>query len=235
MARNSNIENEEISVGQNPIERYQKPLIIVASALLVITLGYVGFNRLYLEPQQKVAAGEMFMAEKYFAKDSFELALMGLPTGQLAFAGFEDVASDYSMTDAGNMAHYYAGICHLHMGSNSKVQAEKENHFEEAITYLKKFSSESDVLGPLSLGGIGDAFSELGKYAEAAPYYEKAANASMNEYTAPVYLKKAGIIYEETGQFDKAVAAYKKIKDEYPESEVGTSIDKYISRATNRK
>ena len=231
MARNSKIENEEIRVGQNPIEQYQKPLGIVATVLLVAALGYVGFNRLYLEPQQKEAAAEMFMAEKFFAKDSFELALRGAGS----FSGFEDVASDYSMTDAGNLANYYAGICHLQMGSNAKDQTSRENHFEEAIDYLKKFSTSSDVLGPLSLGGIGDAMSELGQYEEAAPYYEKAARASENEFTAPIYLKKAGIIYEELGQFDKAVTVYNTIKSKYPESEVGSSIEKYISRATNHK
>lgn len=230
MAKNSNIENEEVRSGQNPIEQYQKPLSIVASALLVIVVGYVGFTRFYLEPQQQEAAGEMFMAEKFFSKDSFELALNGAGS----FQGFEEIASNYSMTESGNLANYYAGICHLQLGSKAKDPNVRENHFEDAIDYLKKFSTESDVMGPLSLGGIGDALSELGRLDEAVSYYEKAAAASINDYTAPIYLKKAGIVYEELQQYDKAVVAYKKIKDNYAGSEIGGSIDKYISRAANR-
>ena len=49
-----------------------------------------------------------------------------------------------------------------------------------------------------------------------------------------MYLKKAGLVYEKLGQYDKALAAYKKIKSEYSKTTVGTSIDKYISRAENQ-
>ena len=44
------------------------------------------------------------------------------------------------------------------------------------------------------------------------------------------YLLKAGVTYEELGQKDKALAAYRTIKDKYPQSMQGYDIDKYISR-----
>ena len=60
----------------------------------------------------------------------------------------------------------------------------------------------------------------------------KAAKVSDNMFSA-TYLLKAGITYEELGQRDKALAAYKEIKDKYPQSMEGYDIDKYISRIEN--
>ena len=51
------------------------------------------------------------MAEIYFEKDSFNLAL----NGDLNSAGFIDIADDYSSTKTGKLANYYAGICYLNL------------------------------------------------------------------------------------------------------------------------
>ena len=40
---------------------------------------------------------------------------------------------------------------------------------------------------------------------------------------------------EELGQKDKALALYKEIKDQYPNSVQGVSIDKYITRIESAK
>jgi tetratricopeptide (TPR) repeat protein len=41
---------------------------------------------------------------------------------------------------------------------------------------------------------------------------------------------KAGIAYEELGQYAKALEAYKKIQSDFSESREGRSIEKYIAR-----
>lgn len=223
--------NEEIIIGKNPIESYQKPLTYIGAALIAITLGYLGFTRFYLEPKQTEAAAEIYIAEGYFDNDSFALAL----NGNASFAGFEEIADDYSITDAGNLAHYYAGICNLKLGASAKDSTKAIEFFEEAVKHLTKFSTDSKILGPIALGATGDAYSELREYEKAVGYYEKAASAYSNEYTTPMFLKKAGLVYERLGQFEKATIAYKKIKDKFGKTSIGTQIDKYISRAENRQ
>lgn len=225
MAKQKNTENEEIVIGSNPIEKYQKPLSIAGVALLVGAIAFILFRNFYLEPQQIEATDDMFTAESYFAKDSFDLALHG----NAAFAGFEEIAADYGMTDAGNLANYYAGFCCIHLANQDSTQ--KDQYFEDAIDYLSKFSANSKILNPMAIGGTADAYSELGDYDKAASLYMKAAGASTNNYTAPMYLMKAGLVYEELGDFQKAASAYKKIKADYSESEKGRNIDKYITRA----
>jgi hypothetical protein len=44
------------------------------------------------------------------------------------------------------------------------------------------------------------------------------------------YLLKAGMICEEMGQNDKALAYYDQIKVKYPQSLEAYDVDKYISR-----
>ena len=62
----------------------------------------------YLEPLEQEAHADMYMAEIYFEKDSFNLALNG--DGQ--YLGFLDIVDEYSLASAGNLANYYAGLCY---------------------------------------------------------------------------------------------------------------------------
>jgi hypothetical protein len=59
----------------------------------------------------------------------------------------------------------------------------------------------------------------------------KAANASKNKLTAPIFLKKAGLAYEEMKEFNEAASAYEKLKKEYADAQEAQDIDKYIARA----
>ena len=47
---------------------------------------------------------------------------------------------------------------------------------------------------------------------------------------AAAYLLKAGIVAEEMGNKDKALAYYKEVKDKWPNAPEAAEIDKYISR-----
>jgi TolA-binding protein len=49
-------------------------------------------------------------------------------------------------------------------------------------------------------------------------------------FHSPIYLMKAGMLYETEGKFIDALNVYEKIKTKYPDSNEGRSIDKYIAR-----
>ena len=61
--------------------------------------------------------------------------------------------------------------------------------------------------------------------------FEKAASKADNMFAAD-YLLKAGIAAEAAGDKAKALSFYKKVKEQYPMSELPSAreIDKYISR-----
>jgi len=197
------------------IEDNQKILTIITLVIVVIVVGYLGVKRFVVEPSENEAQSQMFVAEQYFERDSFNLALYG--DGN--YFGFLDIIDEYRITKAANLAHYYSGISFLRMGE-----------FEEAIDYLKKFESNDHMLAPLTQGAIGDAYLELEDATEALKYYERACSMKENEFLNPIYLLKAGQVYESLGDYEKALERYEMIKTNYPESQEGRNIEKYISR-----
>jgi tetratricopeptide (TPR) repeat protein len=196
------------------IEENQKSLTIIILAIMVVVGGYLGYKKFYLEPSNKEALASMYIAENYFEKDSFKLALDG--DGQNE--GFLNIIDDYGMTKAANLAHYYAGICYMRTGQ-----------FEDAIEQLEKFDAEDVMVANVALGAIGDCNMELGNKKEAADFYMKAGARKKNSFTSPIYLKKAGLVLEDLGQYEKAMKAFNLIKKNYPTSDEGRVIDKYIT------
>jgi len=207
---------EALSKSEKFIEKNQKILIIAIGAAVVIVLGIFAFQKLYIAPREKAAQGQMFMAQKYFEQDSLNKAL----NGDANYPGFLDIIDDYSMTKSANLAKYYTGIIYL-----------KQGKFEDAITYLKKFSSDDEFVGPMATGGIGDAYMELGDKDKAVEYYLKASNQQVNDLTTPLYMMRAAFVYEELGKFDKAIELYEKIQKEHAKSTEARDIDKYIEAA----
>lgn len=220
-------ENEDILVNVEEVysktEQYihenKKSLAIIIVAIVVIVGGYFAFQNFYLGPQELEAQKEMFMAEKYFETDSLDKAINGDGVNY----GFVDIISEYGSTPSGNLAHYYLGICYL-----------KKEMYEEAIEELSSFSSNDILVSSISLGGIGDAYMELGDTENAIRYYKKAAENKANELSSPIYLMKAGLAAEKMGDYKEAVELYETIKKDYPKSSEGQTIEKYITRAESR-
>lgn len=201
------------------LEANQKLISIVIGAIVVVAVGYLGLNKFYLEPRSKDAQDQMFRAQDYFEKDSFNIAL----NGDGSNPGFLDIIDDYGSTEAGNLAYYYAGISYLHMGQ-----------FDNAIEYLKKFDTDDKLLGPIAVGAQGDAQLELGKTDQALNLYTEAYKMNDNELTAPIYMLKAGELLEKSGKGTDALKIYETIKQKFAETTEGKSIDKYIARAKSK-
>jgi tetratricopeptide (TPR) repeat protein len=197
------------------IESNGKIISIVVGAIVVVVAGVLAFNKFYIQPKEDEALSQMFMAENYFEKDSFNLAI----NGDGNYLGFLDIIDDYGITKSANRAKYYAGISYLHLGQ-----------YEEAIDYLKKFKTDDLLLSPVKEGAIGDAMLELGKKEDALSQYKKAYSATENELTTPVYKMKAAAILESMNQYADALKLYEEIKKEYPQTAEGSTVDKYIAR-----
>ncbi len=198
------------------IEENQKTLTYAVLGVLVVVVAFIAVTRFYLAPKNNDAQSAMFVAEQYFERDSFNLALNGDGNN----FGFLDIINDYKFTKSANLSCYYAGISYLHLGE-----------YEDAIKYLKKFDSDDLMVGPVALGAIGDAYAELSEYGKGISYYEKAAEKNENEFISPIYLQKAAQLYEVNGQYDKALKTYEVIKEKYPKSQEARNAEKNITRA----
>ena len=125
------------------VEKNQKILTIVIGALVVVVGGYLAFKALYVQPREKDASEQMFMAEQYFEKDSFNLAI----NGDGNYLGFLDIVDDYGSTKAANLANYYIGISYLHMGQ-----------YKEAIDYLDDFEPQDLLFARFAAAEKGYAY-----------------------------------------------------------------------------
>ena len=209
---------QSLSSTEQFIEKNQKKLTTIVGSIVAVIALVIGYQKLYLAPMEENAQTDMFMAQLYFEKDSFNLALNG--DGQ--YLGFLDIIDEYSLTKSGNLALYYTGLCYLNTGD-----------FESAIDYLKDFSSDDAILSALALGCIGDAYMELEETDKALKYYKEAANHNENKFTTPRYLFKRAVILEANGDLENALDLYKEIEESYPLSKVGQEIEKYVSRVEN--
>jgi len=197
------------------IEKNQKSLSIIVLAIVIVVGGYLGYKKLYLAPMEEKAQSQMFAAEQYFEKDSFKLAL----NGDGNYKGFIYIINEFGPTKSANLAFYYAGISYRGLGK-----------YQEAITNLKKFNAGDLIITPLAFGAIGDCYVELNNLSEGVSYYEKAANYRDNDFTTPLFLKKAGIVYEAMKKYSKAIENYEQIKEKYPKSTEARDIEKEIIR-----
>ena len=180
-------------------EKYGKQLSIALVAIIVIVGGFFAYRNLVSAPNEKSASEAMFRAEEYYRMDSARLAL----NGDQVNAGFLKIISKYGSTKAGKLANFYAGSCYLKMGD-----------FNNAVKYLKDFSSPVEQLQERAYGLLGDAYSEQNKKEEAAEQYKKAGTYfEKDELFSPEYLFRSGYLYESMGKTQDAIAMYKIIKD----------------------
>jgi tetratricopeptide (TPR) repeat protein len=210
------IENVEHTLTKTEqfLEQNYKPLLYTLIGVVVI-VGLFWLLKMYTGKKNEEAQSQMFMAEKYFSQDSLKLALNGDGNN----LGFIDIADQYKITKSGKLANFYAGACLMHLGQ-----------FEEAIGYLNKYTLNDEILTPEAKGLIGDANVEMGDNEAGVKYYLEAADLADNSFHTPIYLMKAGMIYESEGKYSEALELYERIQDKYNESNEGRSIDKYIAR-----
>ncbi len=217
--------DETASRTEEFVQKNQKYILSVLAMIAVGTIAYLLFQKFVAEPKQDDAANELFVAQQNFQKavdgdakaDSlFNLVLKG-SEGKF---GVLKIAEEYSGTDAGNIANYYAGIAYLNTGK-----------YDEAIKSLEQFKADDEVLSTLAIGAIGDAYSQKNQAKEALTYYVKAAEAKKNDLTTPRFLLKAGKTALALGDKAAALKYFTDLKDNYESTPEGQGVDGLIGMA----
>ena len=207
--------------------KYKNVIISVVAAIIVIIAGTILYNKnkYVAEPRQEEASTALAKGQEYFANQQYDKALNGDGTG---YTGFVKIASDYSSTDAGNLANLYAGLCYANL-----------NKWKEAVQYLEDYSTAGDMMiSPAAVSALGDAYAHLNELDKAVDCFKKAAKMAdseaddkTNNSLSPTFLIKAAEILESQ---NKKEEAYNDIKKKYVNSAVSQEIDKYIERATTK-
>lgn len=191
---------------------FEKNSKMVGTAIVVIfaiAIAVFGYKKVISEPRVNKAQEMLYEAQYMMEQTSpdFAIAL----NGDENTPGFAEVAEQYGNTPAGNLAKMYAAACALRLGD-----------FDAAEQYINGYKNVKGVPGELvnamAAGIKGDIAVEKDDYAKAASLFEQAAKQSNNEFSTPMYLKKAALAYNAIGEEAKAQQCYKTIEKEYPRS-----------------
>jgi tetratricopeptide (TPR) repeat protein len=211
-------EDTSISALDNLQVKYEdnkKAINTAFFVVLALIVGVFAYFKLYKEPMENKAATALSYPQQYFQTDSLSKALNG--DGQ--HQGFLKVIKKYDGTKSANLAKYYAGLSYLQMGD-----------FKNAIKFLEDFDAHGTAVKYAAYGALGDANMEMGNIKKGIEYYSKASENKDDMLLTPLYLYRAGLAFEMDKQADKAKDAYKRIRDEYPQSTQARDMDKFLAR-----
>jgi tetratricopeptide (TPR) repeat protein len=204
--------DQPISKIEEALQKKENQKMIIYGIIAIILFVAIIFGwRWMSQRNNENAQNEIWKSELLFDQGQYEQAL----------DGFEAVIEEYGSTRAGNTAKAYAGLCSKNLGN-----------YEDAIKFLQDFDGNDNVIAPAILSALGDCYvdKENPDYSKAAQTFEQAAKAANNAQYSPLFLRKAGLAYEAAGDQKNALKTYQNIKDNWAETSIAQSIDKYIER-----
>ncbi len=183
-------------------------ILAVLIGVVVVVGSLIGYQ--YYSASQEGQAQELLaIAEGYYSQGDFNRALNG-DDFELTY-GFLAIANEFSATEAGNLANYYAAVSSFKLGN-----------IEDALTYFEMYNAPSGILGVGAVSFYASILKENGSLERAADTYVEAAEWDENEFTSPYNLLKAAEIYYELGDLDAAQETAKRIEIEFPNSAEAT-------------
>jgi predicted negative regulator of RcsB-dependent stress response len=197
--------------------RYGKIVMIASTAIILLCGGYLAYKYLVKGPNEEKAVEAMFKAEEYYRLDSLKPAL----NGDGLNAGFLKIINSYGGTKAGNLARFYAGDIYL-----------KNGDFNNAVKYLKDFSTDAKQVQARAYKLLGDAYAEQGKNSDALASYKKAADHfEKDDANSSEYLFMAAYFADRVMKDrEEAIELYKELKEKYSRTEKGFEAEKYLAQ-----
>jgi tetratricopeptide (TPR) repeat protein len=196
-----------------------KNIVLGTAALIVIIIAFFIYRGYQKTTQESEALPLMALPEQYFAIDSFNLALYGDGLNP----GFLQIVDDYGRSSSAELAKYYAGICFMNL-----------NDYQNAINYLESFSTSSEYVQARAYEVLGHANAQMNDMDNAIKNYKKAAGELDDKFFTPYYLQEVGDALMSQQKYEEALSYYERIKEEYPESKEGSSVDGYIQFAKEK-
>lgn len=194
--------------------RQRRVLNLLTIGVVLIVVGWVAFRE-YRATKNAECIEQMRFAETYFRQDSFEKAIKGT----LGALGFEQLVEEYGWTEAGNLCRLYLGLCYLKIGQ-----------YQAAVDVLRDYDAPDSYLGGVAYAALAGAYAELKDFAQAAKYYERAAQIHRNSQTSPPFLLQAALSYELAKEPARAERLYQRILTDYPTSNEANAAQKHLER-----
>ena len=209
---------ESIVHGAEAALAHQKEIWIYGAVALAVVLAIVGW-RFYSQRQTVKAAAAFEDASKIFTARIRPISEPEQP-GEITYVEeknkftdaakkFEEVAQAYSSARPGQMAQYYAGLCHQQLGQNDK-----------ALEWFGKVQSGGDAeLASLSRFRSAVVYVAMGKGDEAVKAYQQLLANPSTMVPKPLVMLALADHYLRSNPAE-AEKLYHQIRAEFPESQI---------------
>lgn len=200
--------------GWDLYDRHKQVVWAAAGGLVVLALLGVAYL-FYMSSQEAEAQALLGASVRTYEAGDYRAALEGNDTA----LGLRAIAEDYSGTDAGNLALFYAGDALFRLGE-----------YDEALAFFEDFDAGANYIGASAFAGRAAIYEQRGDFEQAGDYYLRAAHQFENEVTSPQYLLQAGRAYEAAGAYGDAASAYQEILDDYADAPAATNVSIDLAR-----
>ncbi|TYP95415.1 Tetratricopeptide repeat-containing protein [Fodinibius salinus] len=212
---------DTFSKAQSFYDQNRSAIIGAAVAILLIIGGSIGYYY-YTSAQEAEAQQLMTNPTKAYLNQDYQTALTG--SEQDFTVGFKQIIDNYSITDAANLARYYAAVCEFNLGNP-----------QNALTYLENYEVPQGIMGvgPISFRGV--VLTDIGNHSQAADTYVKAAEWNVNDATTPYNYLEAAKAFQKAGNNAKAKEYAQKVISEYSNSSQVADAQKVLGMLATAK
>ena len=174
--------------------------IILGIAGFIVAIGIIWMYTNYSSERSNEAGLAMFKAQNLYINGQYALAA----------SDFERVSEEYSGTDAGEKAVFYAGDSHFKAGD-----------LNQALTFFERCRDELSEDDPLMLNAIvGQAavYEELKDFEKSIQYYQEALELAVYDYQKIEILDALSRVMALAGRNREALEMMDRIIENYPDN-----------------
>ncbi|MDH7515769.1 MAG: tetratricopeptide repeat protein [Bacteroidota bacterium] len=172
---------------------------ILGGLIVVVAIAVAAFIYTSRQRERESEAGiQLRKVQPLVSQQQFKLAIEGDPTRGIP--GLRSIVENYGGTTSGTIAALMLGQCYLYT-----------DQYDRALEVFQDASPSDDLMKSNRLAGIAAAYEGKKLYAEAAEYYEDAADMFENDILVATRYFKAARNWCLAGKPEKAKAALEKV------------------------
>jgi hypothetical protein len=216
--------HDAIEHGAEAVFSHTTVLAAAILAVVLVAVSYAGW-RFYTDRKTVQATAALDVAMKAYSArigatpDPADPGETLFPTeaarAEDAARKFSDVAQNFSSTNPGRLASYYAALCYEDL----------ERH-NQALEELKKISSGKDKeLVAMAQYQTGVIYERTGKHADAVKVFRDLSNHASVFVPRPLVLLELAEVLRQTNPVE-AASVYEQLKKEFPNTAVSDQAER---------
>jgi tetratricopeptide (TPR) repeat protein len=198
------------------LETHKKNFGMAIVAIAVVILGTMAYVK-YRSDSNERAMAQFAAVHQLFDAAQYQQAIDGIPERNIR--GLKQIVDEEGGSRGGELARLLLASSYYQLGQ-----------YAEALEQFEKFSPVDGLLEVSRWEGIGQCQEALHVYDKAASAFEKAAGVDAKNPSVAENLNNAARNYGLSGEREKALELYRRLKKNHPTSVYARDVDRYIAQ-----